>query len=41
MGVFVLKSNIPLNLLQLFLIFVVRTLVTLPIVAAVAHFLVF
>jgi nucleoside recognition membrane protein YjiH len=41
MGVFVLKSNIPLNLWQLALIFIVRTLVTLPVVAAIAHFLVF
>lgn len=41
MGVFVLKSNIPLNLWQLILIFIVRTLVTLPVVAAIAHFLVF
>jgi nucleoside recognition membrane protein YjiH len=41
MGVFVLKSNIPLNLWQLVLIFIVRTLVTLPVVAAIAHFMVF
>ena len=41
MGVFVLKSNIPLNLWQLALIFIVRTLVTLPVVAAIAHFIVF
>jgi nucleoside recognition membrane protein YjiH len=40
-GVFILKSSIPLNLWQLIQIFVIRTLVTLPVVAAIAHFLVF
>jgi nucleoside recognition membrane protein YjiH len=40
-GVFILKSSIPLNLWQLAQVFVIRTLVTLPVVAAVAHFLVF
>ncbi len=40
-GVFILKSSIPLNLWQLVQIFVIRTLVTLPLVAAIAHFLVF
>ncbi|MEH6549338.1 MAG: YjiH family protein [Pseudomonadales bacterium] len=41
MGVLILKTNLPLNLWQLMFIFLVRTLVTLPVIAAVAHFLVF
>lgn len=40
-GVFILHSSIPLNLWQLLQIFVIRTLVTLPVVVAIAHFLVF
>jgi nucleoside recognition membrane protein YjiH len=40
-GVFILKSSIPLNLWQLIQIFVIRTLVTLPVVVGIAHFLVF
>ena len=40
-GVFIIKSSIPLNLWQLMQIFIIRTLVTLPLVAAIAHFLVF
>ncbi|MEH6519394.1 MAG: YjiH family protein [Halioglobus sp.] len=40
-GVFILKSSIPLNLWQLVQIFIIRTLVTLPLVAGIAHFLVF
>ncbi|MEH6591350.1 MAG: YjiH family protein [Halioglobus sp.] len=40
-GVFILKSNIPLSLWQLVQIFIIRTLVTLPLVAGIAHFLVF
>ena len=40
-GVFILKSNIPLNFGHLVVIFIIRTLVTLPVIAAVAHFLIF
>lgn len=40
-GVFILKSSIPLNLWQLIQIFIIRTIVTLPMVAGIAHFLVF
>ena len=40
-GVLLLKSRIPLNLLELFAIFLLRTLITLPIIALIAHTLVF
>ncbi|GGO75501.1 membrane protein [Marinobacterium nitratireducens] len=40
-GVLLLKSKIPLNLLELFAIFILRTLITLPIIALIAHTLVF
>ena len=40
-GVLLLKSRIPLNLVELFVIFVLRTLITLPIIALFAHWLVF
>ncbi len=40
-GVLLLKSKIPLNLIELFAIFVLRTLITLPIIALFAHWLVF
>lgn len=40
-GVFILKSPIPLNVWQLLLIFIVRTIVTLPVIVLIAHFLVF
>lgn len=40
-GVLLLKSKIPLNLLELLAIFVIRTLITLPIIALIAHTLVF
>jgi len=40
-GVFILKSSIPLNLWQLVQIFIIRTLVTLPLVAGIAHILIF
>ncbi len=39
MGVLILKSNIPLNLLELIVIFLLRTLLALPIVAIVGHML--
>lgn len=37
MGVLILKSNIPLNLFELIVIFLLRTLLALPIVAFVGH----
>jgi nucleoside recognition membrane protein YjiH len=40
-GVLLLKSRIPLNVLELFAIFILRTLITLPIIALIAHTLVF
>ena len=40
-GVFILKSSIPLNLWQLVQIFIIRTLVTLPLVAGIAHTFIF
>jgi nucleoside recognition membrane protein YjiH len=40
-GVLLLKSKIPLNLLELFAIFIIRTLITLPLIALIAHTLVF
>jgi len=36
-GAVILKSNIPLNLKDLFVIFIQRTLITLPIVTIIAH----
>lgn len=41
MGVLILKTNIPLNLWQLMAIFLVRTAIILPIIAGIAHFIVF
>ncbi|WP_078413894.1 YjiH family protein [Priestia abyssalis] len=38
-GILILRSNIPLTFLELFIIFLQRTLVTLPIVALIAHML--
>ena len=40
-GALILKSKINVNLAELFLIFVMRTLITLPIIAFMAHFVVF
>ncbi len=40
-GILLLKSKIPLTFLQLFIIFLQRTIITLPIAAAMAHFLFF
>lgn len=40
-GVLLLKSKISLNLLELLAIFVIRTLITLPIIALIAHLFVF
>lgn len=36
-GALLLGSKIPVNILELFVIFILRTLVTLPVIAAVAH----
>ncbi|MFC7322694.1 YjiH family protein [Halobacillus campisalis] len=40
-GILLIKSKIPLNLLELFIIFLQRTVVTLPIAALMAHLLFF
>ncbi|MFN9525848.1 MAG: YjiH family protein [Pseudomonadaceae bacterium] len=39
-GVLIIKAKLPLNLLELFVIFVIRTLITLPIIALMAHWIV-
>ena len=39
-GALLLGSKIPVNLFELFAIFVLRTLVTLPVIALMAHWLV-
>lgn len=36
-GALILGSKIPINLLQMFIIFILRTLITLPVIAGVAH----
>jgi len=36
-GALMLGSRIPVNLLELFIIFILRTLITLPVIAGVAH----
>jgi len=38
-GALVLGSKIPVNLLELFVIFILRTLVTLPVIALMAHWI--
>lgn len=40
-GVLLLKSKIPLNLIELFTIFVLRTLITLPIIALFTYWVAF
>jgi len=40
-GVMILKTRIPLNILNLMQVFLLRTLITLPIAAAIAHFLIY
>lgn len=40
-GILILRSNIPLSFLDLFIIFIQRTIITLPIIVLVAHFIVF
>ncbi|MFA0071128.1 YjiH family protein, partial [Vibrio breoganii] len=36
-GALLLGSKIPVNILELFVIFILRTLITLPVIAGVAH----
>ena len=38
-GALLLSSKIPVNLKELFIIFIQRTLITLPIIAVIAHFI--
>ena len=38
-GALLLGSRIPVNIVELFVIFILRTLITLPVIAAVAHLL--
>jgi nucleoside recognition membrane protein YjiH len=38
-GAVILKSKIPMNLLDLFIIFLQRTIITLPIVVLIDHFI--
>lgn len=40
-GVLILRSNIPLKLHELFIIFIERTLITLPIIVFIAHLFIF
>ncbi|GAE34040.1 YjiH family protein [Halalkalibacter akibai] len=40
-GILLLKSKIPISFVQLFIIFLQRTIITLPVAAAMAHFLFF
>ncbi len=36
-GALLLGSRIPVNILELFVIFILRTLITLPVIVGVAH----
>ncbi|WP_213422594.1 YjiH family protein [Bhargavaea massiliensis] len=40
-GILILRSNIPVSLLDLFVIFIQRTVITLPIIVVIAHLFVF
>jgi nucleoside recognition membrane protein YjiH len=40
-GILIMKSNIPLSFLELLVIFIQRTIITLPIIVIIAHFIVF
>lgn len=40
-GILILRSNIPVNFWELLIIFVQRTVITLPIIVLIAHFIVF
>ncbi|MGL4713584.1 MAG: YjiH family protein, partial [Shewanella sp.] len=38
-GALLIGSKIPVNFIELFVVFILRTLVTLPVIAGVAHLL--
>ena len=40
-GILILRSNIPVNFMELVIIFIQRTVITLPIIVLIAHFIVF
>jgi len=40
-GILILRSNIPVNFLELFIIFLERTIITLPVIVVIAHLFVF
>ena len=40
-GILILRSNIPVSFVELFIIFIQRTIITLPIIVLIAHFFVF
>ncbi|WP_307190262.1 hypothetical protein [Geomicrobium sp. JCM 19039] len=40
-GVMLIRSKIPVNFWQLLALFIIRTIITLPIVVLIAHFIVF
>ncbi|WP_428910869.1 YjiH family protein [Niallia sp. Krafla_26] len=40
-GILILRSNIPLNFLELVIIFLQRTIITLPVIVVIAHLFVF
>lgn len=40
-GILILRSNIPVSFLELLIIFIQRTIITLPIIVLIAHFVVF
>jgi nucleoside recognition membrane protein YjiH len=40
-GILILRSNIPLSIFELFIIFIQRTIITLPIIVLIAHLFVF
>lgn len=40
-GILILRSNIPVSFLDLLIIFIQRTIITLPIIVLIAHFIVF
>ncbi|QUW23194.1 YjiH family protein [Sporosarcina sp. Marseille-Q4063] len=40
-GILILRSNIPVSFLDLFVIFIQRTIITLPIIVIIAHFFIF
>lgn len=40
-GILILRSNIPLNFFELFVIFIERTIITLPVIVVIAHLFIF